>query len=72
MSVQADLDAINDAINSGALSVTYGEPPRRTVFRSLAELQQVKAALEKELGAEPATRSRPLQRKYGQGRSGWY
>lgn len=50
----ADLEA---AIASGALTVQYGDPPRRVTYRSLAEMESVLAKLKGELSGSTSGRS---------------
>lgn len=61
---QADLDAINEAIQTGALSVTYSTPggsSRAVTYRSLWELKQIRREVEVELGVN--------QRRHYRGRA---
>lgn len=47
-----DLDRIKAAIASGALSVRYDDG-RMVTYRTMAELAEARAAIERELGASP-------------------
>lgn len=51
----ADLDRIKRAIASGALVVRYDDG-RQVTFRSMEELLQAKAMIERELGGEAPLR----------------
>ena len=50
---QTDLDAIKDAIASGELSVQFAD--RRVTYRSIAELLQAKAEIEREVNSAAGT-----------------
>lgn len=50
---QADLDRIKRAIASGAMVVRYDDG-RQVTYRSMEELTQARAAIERELGILPA------------------
>lgn len=51
-STQADLDALIQARNSGALTVQYAD--RRVTYRSLAEIERTIDRIQRELGqSEP-------------------
>lgn len=53
---QADLDALNKAIATGAKRVRFGsgESAHETEFRSLAEMLAIKAVIESELRPQRA------------------
>lgn len=51
--IQADLDAINAAIGSGALSVAYTD--RSITYRSIVELRNARQLLESELAGVAGT-----------------
>ena len=53
---QAQRDALEAAIASGALTVRYGETS--TTYRSLAEMRQVLAAIDQGLSVTAGTRRR--------------
>lgn len=46
---QADLDAMNASIATGARSVSYNG--QRVEYRDLAEMQQIRDEMERQLGA---------------------
>lgn len=49
-STQADLDALIRARNTGALRVTYGDPPRTVQYRTLEEIEATIRRIQGELG----------------------
>lgn len=51
---QTDLDRVKAAIASGELIVQYGD--RRVQYRSIEELRQAQALIERELAAEAGTK----------------
>ena len=66
---QTDLDALNEAIQTGALTVTYSTPggsSRSVTYRSLWELKQIRREMQLELGIAP-NRSLKTRSKFGRG-----
>ena len=55
---QADLDAIQKAVASGALTVKHRD--RQVTYRSLAELERVEAKIKAQLGQSGIRRNNPL------------
>lgn len=66
---QTDLDAVEEAIKSGELTVQYQD--RRTTYRSIGELLQVRQLIRQELGlANPSTGGARGARRF-RTRTGW-
>jgi hypothetical protein len=66
---QAELDAINEAIRTGALSVSYSTPggSTRTVgYRSLREMERIRDRIERELN-QGSTRLQRGRMKFSRG-----
>lgn len=55
---QADLDAIQEALASGALTVKHRD--RQVTYRSLAELERVEAKIKAQLGQTGIRRNSPI------------
>jgi|694.fasta_scaffold05061_3 hypothetical protein len=66
---QAELDAINEAIRTGALNVSYSTPggSTRTVgYRSLREMERIRDRIERELN-QGSTRLQRGRMKFSRG-----
>jgi hypothetical protein len=66
---QAELDAINEAIRTGALSVSYSTPggsTRTVTYRSLREMERIRDRTERELN-QGSTRLQRGRLKFGRG-----
>lgn len=55
---QADLDAIQEALASGALTVKHRD--RQVTYRSLVELERVEAKIKAQLGQSGIRRNNPI------------
>lgn len=55
---QADLDAIQDALASGALTVKHRD--RQVTYRSLVELEKIEAKIKAQLGQSGVRRNNPI------------
>ena len=58
MYTQEQLDALNAAIAQGVKEVYYGD--KRVVYRSLAEMLQIRALMVKQLSAATPQRKNPI------------
>jgi len=58
MYTQEQLDAINAAIAQGVKEVYYGD--KRVVYRSLAEMLQIRTLMVKQLSAATPQRKNPI------------
>lgn len=55
---QADLDAIQEALASGALTVKHRD--RQVTYRSIAELERVESKIKAQLGQAGTRRNSPI------------
>lgn len=62
---QADIDALQAAIASGVLTVSYDGPPRRQItYKSTSEMVQVLALMNRQVSATPSHRHAKFSRGF--------
>ena len=63
---QADIDALDRAIATGALSVSYAGPPARSItYRSMTEMLQARALMQQQVLGASAVPYRLISTKKG-------